>query len=53
MKAYLRSTMGQDRLNNPAVIKIERAATNAVLQLQMNDIIETFGRHKNRNSWLF
>ena len=53
MKTYLRSTMGQDRLNNLAIINIERAASNRVLQLQMNEIIDTFGRRKNRDSLLF
>lgn len=53
MKTYLRSTMGQDRLNNLAIINIERAASNRVLQLQMNEIIDTFGRRKNRGSLLF
>ena len=40
--------MGQDRLDNLAIINIERAATNRVLQLQMNEIIDTFGRRENR-----
>ena len=48
-----RSTMGQDKLNNFAIINIERAATNRVLQLQMNDIIDTFVTRKNRNFLLF
>ena len=53
MKTYLQSTMGQNGLNNLASINIERAASNCVLQLQMNEIIDTFGRRKNRNSLLF
>jgi len=52
MKTYLHSSKGQDRLNNLAIINIERVATNHVLQLQMNEIINTFGRRMNRNSLL-
>lgn len=52
-KTYLRSTMGQDRLNNLAFLNIERSFTNKVTQLQMHDIIDAFGRRKNRASLLF
>ena len=45
--------MGQDRLNNLAITSIERAALNRVLQLQMNEIIDTFGQRKNIDSLLF
>ena len=33
-----------ERLNNLAIMNIERVATNSVLQLQMNQIIDTFGK---------
>ena len=38
--------------NNLAIINIERAATDRVLQLLMNQAIDIFGRRKDRNSKL-
>ena len=53
MKTYLRSTMGQDRLNNLAIININRAVSNLVVHTQMDEMIDTFGRRKNRDSMFF
>ena len=53
MKTYLRSTMGEERLSNLAVINIEREVANRVLESQMEEIINIFARRKNRNSMFF
>ena len=42
LKTYLRSTMGQERLNNIAVLCIEREYGNKVLQYDIEKIIDKF-----------
>ena len=53
IKTYLRSTMGQDRLSSLALICIERAYANRTLENDMENIIDIFGKQKNRNSNFF
>ena len=43
LKTYLRSTMGDRRLNSLALINIEREYANATLQNDMEKIIDIFG----------
>ncbi|CAB4031517.1 zinc finger MYM-type 1-like, partial [Paramuricea clavata] len=42
VKTYLRSTMGEERLNSIAVINIERAYANRTIKNDMVKIIDTF-----------
>lgn len=53
LKTYLRSTMGQERLSNLALLSIERKFSNEVLKSDMNAIIDTFGHRKSRDSYFF
>ena len=48
LKTYLRSTMGQQRVNNIALVNIERAYTNSVVNNNMDRI--TDGRRNGRDS---
>ena len=50
-KTYLHSTMGQQRVSNIALINIERAHANAVVNNDMDRIIDTFGRRNGRDSY--
>ena len=51
IKAFLRSTMGQDRLSSIAVINIGRKYANKTMQDGMQRIIDIFGRRSNRSSY--
>ena len=53
LKTYLRSTMGQQRVSNIALINIERAYANSVLNNDMDSIIDIFGRRNGRDSYFF
>ena len=53
LKTYLRSTMGQERLNNIAVLCIEREYGNKVLQYDIEKIIDKFASEKNRSKHFF
>ena len=53
LKTYIRSTMGQKRVSNLAILNIERCFTNRVLAESMDSIIDIFGRRKNRNTYFF
>lgn len=53
MKTYLRSTMGQERLNSIAVINIERAYSNTTIKNDMAKIIDTFARRHRRDVYFF
>ena len=44
LKTYLRSTMGQQRVSNIALINIEGAYANSVVNNDMDRIIDIFGR---------
>ena len=50
LKTYLRSTMGQDRLSALGLLCIERSHVN---QVDINTIIDIFGRRKGRDSMFF
>ena len=52
-KTYLRSTMGQQRVSNIALINIERAHANSVVNNDMDRIIDTFGHRNGRDSHFF
>ena len=53
LKTYLRSTMGQSRLNSLAIISIERAYGNRVIVDSIDKIIDTFGQRHGRRSYFF
>ena len=53
LKTYLRSTMGQQRVSNIALINIERAYANSVVNNDMDRIIDIFGRRNCRDSYFF
>ena len=50
LRTYLRNTMGQQRV---ALINIERAYANSVVNNDMDRIIEIFGRRNGRDSYFF
>ena len=53
LKTYLRSTMGQERLSNLALLHIEREYVNKVIIEDMEDIINTFGERNGRQTLFF
>ncbi|XP_078368944.1 zinc finger MYM-type protein 1-like isoform X2 [Oculina patagonica] len=53
LKTYLRSTMGQNRLNNLAIVCIERCYGNQVIVNSMDRIINTFGQRHGRKNFFF
>lgn len=53
LKTYLRSTMGQTRLNDLAMICIERVYANLVLNNDIDKIIDVFASRKGRMSSFF
>ena len=50
LKTYLRSTMGQTRLSNLALLHLERPTTNKV---DVNRIVDIFGQRSGRNKYFF
>ena len=50
LRTYLRNTMGQQRV---ALINIERAYANSVVNNDMDRIIDIFGRRNGRDSYFF
>ena len=52
LKTYLRNTMGQERLSSLTLMHIERATVNQVIQEDMKEMIDKFGR-KGRDSHFF
>ena len=53
LKTYLRSTMGQQRVRNIALINIERGYANSVVNNDKDRIIDIFGRRNGRDSYFF
>jgi len=55
LKTYMRSTMGQQRVSNIALIHIERAYANFVLEndISLERIIDIFGSRTGRDSYFF
>ena len=53
VKTYLRSTMGQQRLNSIALINIEQAYANQTIANDMIEIIDTFGEPRGRDKYFF
>ena len=53
LKSYLRSTMGQQHVSNIALINIERAYVNSVVNNDMDRITDIFGRQNGRDSYIF
>ena len=53
MKTYLRTTMGQERLNSIAIITIERQHTNKVISSSMDKVGDTFGRRNGCEDHFF
>ena len=52
LKTYLRSTMGQQRVSNIALINIEREYANSVVKKDMDRIIDIIGRRNGRQLFL-
>ena len=52
LKTYLRSTMGQQRVSNIALINIEKPYANSVVN-DMGRVIDIFGRRNGRDSYFF
>ena len=53
LKTYLRSTMGQQRVSNIALINIEMTYAYSVVNNDMDSIIDIFGRGNGRDSYFF
>ena len=53
LKNHLRSTMGQERLSNLALLHIEREYVNKAIIEDMEDIINTFGERNGRQTLFF
>ena len=53
MKSYLRSRMGQTKLNSIALLNIERKYANKVLEHDIDIIIDAFAKKKNRQKHFF
>ena len=53
LKTYLRSTMGQGRLSNLALLHIVREYVNKVIIEDIEDIINTFGERNGRQTLFF
>ena len=53
MKTYLRSTMGQEKLQSVALLNIERIYANKVLENDIDNVIDTFARRKHRHQYFF
>ena len=52
-KTYLRSTMGQQRVSNIALINIEKEYAKSVLNNDIDRTIDIFGRRNGRNNCFF
>ena len=53
MKTYLRSTMGQEKLQSLALLNIERIYANKVLENDIDNVIDTFARRNKRQQYFF
>ena len=53
LKTYLRSTMGQHRLSDLALLTVERKYVNEVIADDMEAMIDEFGSRKNRDGQYF
>ena len=53
LKSYLRSTMGQQRVSNIALINIEKEYAKSVLNNDIDRTIDIFGRRNGRDTYFF
>ena len=53
VKSYLRTTMGQSRLSNLAVIHIERETAAHVVSTEMEKLVDIFGSQNMRRRDMF
>ena len=53
LKTYLRSTMGQQRVSNIALINIKREYTNSVVNNDTDRTIYIFGRRNGEDIYFF
>ena len=53
LKTYLRSTCGQERLSNLALLHIETEFVNRVLREDMELMVDVFGERAGRHSQFF
>ena len=53
LKTFLRSTMGEERLNSLAVLNIHREITNVVMENDIDKLVDKFGEGKGRKMYFF
>ena len=53
VKSYLRTTMGQSRLRNLAIMNIERETVVNVVANEMDKLVDMFGSSKRRDMLFF
>ena len=49
VKSYLRTTMGQSRLRNLAIMNIERGTVSNIVATEMDKLVDYFGVQKKRD----
>ena len=53
VKSYLRTTMGQSRLRNLAIMNIERKTVTNVVASEIEKLVDSFGAGKKRDMLFF
>ena len=53
LKTYLRSTMGEDRLNSLAVLNIHRGVCNTVMEEDIEKLVNKFSEGQGRSMYFF
>ena len=53
VKSYLRTTMGQSRLRNLAIMNIERKTVTNVVASEIEKLVDNFGAGKKRDMLFF
>ena len=53
LKTYLRSTMGEDRLNSLAVLNIHRGVCNTVMEEEIEKLVNKFSEGQRRSMYFF
>ena len=53
LKTYLRSTMGEDRLNSLAVLNIHRGVCNTVMEEDIEKLVNKFSEGQGRRMYFF
>ena len=53
LKTYLRSMMGEDRLNSLAVLNIHRGVCNTVMEEEIEKLVNKFSEGQRRSMYFF